>query len=177
MEEYMSFKKSQKEQMNMGSEDVNEDLFGLEDEDFGEEINSRMNVTNICSGGSNRGGSGGRMFSSKKPRQKGPMDHFFTLNAEMVVQNRRNGKMNQTIVNDAYKKEARERACMLITRWMYEAAIPFKAITYPSFQPMIKAIGQYGVGMKGPTFHEVRITNLKKELTLTKDLMKDHMME
>ncbi|RVW12257.1 hypothetical protein CK203_114247 [Vitis vinifera] len=140
--------------MNMGSEYVNEDLFGLEDEDIGEEINSRTNVTNISSGGSNRGGSGGRTFSSKKPRQKGPMDHFFTPNEEMVVQNRRSGKMNQTTINDAYKKEARERACMLITRWMYEAVIPFNAVTYPSFQPMIEAIGQYGVGMKGPTFHE-----------------------
>ncbi|RVW12187.1 hypothetical protein CK203_084250 [Vitis vinifera] len=140
--------------MNMGSEYVNEDLFGLEDEDIGEEINSRTNVTNISSGGSNRGGSGGRTFSSKKPRQKGPMDHFFTPNAEMVVQNQRSGKMNQTTINDAYKKEARERACTLITRWMYEAAIPFNAVTYPSFQPMIEAIGQYGVGMKGPTFHE-----------------------
>ncbi|RVW72086.1 hypothetical protein CK203_054783 [Vitis vinifera] len=109
--------------MNMGSEDVNEDLFGLKDEDFGEEINSRMNVTNISSG-------------------------------EMVVQNRKSGRMNQTTINDAYKKEARERACMLITRWMYEAAIPFNAVTYLSFQPMIKAIGQYGVGMKGPTLHE-----------------------
>ncbi|RVW36368.1 hypothetical protein CK203_083841 [Vitis vinifera] len=66
---------------------------------------------------------------------------------------------------------------MLITRWMYEAAIPFNAVTYPSFQPMIEAIGQYGVGMKGPTFHEVRVTNLKKELALTKDLMKDYMVE
>ena len=47
----------------MGSEDVNEDLFGLEDEDFGEEIKSRMNVTNISNGDSNRGGSGGRTFS------------------------------------------------------------------------------------------------------------------
>nr|CAN68889.1 hypothetical protein VITISV_030929 [Vitis vinifera] len=110
--------------MNMGSEDVNEDLFGLEDEDFCEEINSRMNVTNISSG-------------------------------EMVVQNRRSRKMYQTTTNDAYKKEARERACMFITRWMYEAVIPFNAVTYPSFQPMIEAIGQYGVGMKGPTFHEV----------------------
>ncbi|RVW58026.1 hypothetical protein CK203_114209 [Vitis vinifera] len=163
--------------MNMGSEYVNEDLFGLEDEDIGEEINSRTNVTNISSGGSNRGGSGGRTFSSKKPRQKGPMDHFFTPNAEMVVQNRRSGKMNQTTINDAYKKEARERACMLITRWMYEAVIPFNTVTYPSFQPMIEAIGQYGVGMKGPTFHEVRVTNLKKESALTKDLMKDHMVE
>ena len=111
MAKYMSSKKSQKEQMNnIGSENVNED--------FGEEINSRMNVTNISSGGSNRGGSGGRMFSSKKPRQKGSMDHFFTPNAEMVVQNRRSGKMNQTTINDAYKKEVRERSCMFITRWM-----------------------------------------------------------
>ncbi|RVW36765.1 hypothetical protein CK203_101561 [Vitis vinifera] len=177
MEEYMSSKKNQKEQMNMESEYVNEDLFGLEDENIGEEINSRTNVTNISSGGSNRGGSGGRTFSSKKPRQKGHIDHFFTPNAEMVVQNRRSGKMNQTTINDAYKKEARERACMLITRCMYEAAIPFNAVTYPNFQPMIEAIGQYGVGMKGPTFHEVRVTNLKKELALTKDLMKDHMVE
>ena len=52
--------------MNIGSENVNEDLFGFEDEDFGEKINSRMNVTNISSRGSNRGGSGGKMFSSKK---------------------------------------------------------------------------------------------------------------
>ncbi|RVW73766.1 hypothetical protein CK203_057623 [Vitis vinifera] len=132
--------------MNMRSEDVNEDLFGLEDEDFGEEINSRMNVTNISSWGSNRGGSGGRMFSSKKPRQKGPMDHFFTSNVEMVVQNRRSGKMNQTIINDAYKKEVRERTCMLITRWMYETAIPFNVVTYPSFQQMIEAIGQFAMG-------------------------------
>ncbi|RVW60991.1 hypothetical protein CK203_051374 [Vitis vinifera] len=50
MEECMSSKKSQNEQMNMESEDVNEDLFGLEDEDCGKEINSRMNVTNIFSG-------------------------------------------------------------------------------------------------------------------------------
>ncbi|RVW13977.1 hypothetical protein CK203_117186 [Vitis vinifera] len=42
---------------------------------------------------------------------------------------------------------------------------------------MIEAIGHYGVGMKGPTFHEVRVTNLKKELALTKNLMKDHMVE
>ncbi|WJZ98654.1 hypothetical protein VitviT2T_017165 [Vitis vinifera] len=74
----------------------------------------------------------------------------------MVVQNRRNRKMNQTTINDAYKKEARERACMIITRWMYEATIPFNAVTYPSFQPMIEVIGQYGVGMKGPTLHELR---------------------
>ena len=86
----------------------------------------------------------------------------------MVVQNQRSGKMNQTTINDAYKKESREKACMFITRWMYEEAIPFNAVTYSSFQSMIEAIDQYGVGMKGPTLHEVRVTNIRKELTLTK---------
>ena len=76
--------------------------------------------------------------------------------------------MNQTTINDAYKNEARERACMFITRWMYEAAIPFNVVTYPSFQPMIEVIGKYGVGMNGSTLHEVRVTNLKKELALIK---------
>ena len=51
---------------------------------------------------------------------------------------------------------------MFITRWVYETIITFNAITYTSFQPMIEAIGQYGVGMKGSTLHEVRVTNLKK---------------
>ena len=60
---------------------------------------------------------------------------------------------------------------------MYDAAIPFNAVNYASFQPMLEAIGQYGVGYKGPSFHDVRVTNLKKELTLTKDSMKDHFIE
>ena len=60
---------------------------------------------------------------------------------------------------------------------MYDAAIPLNAVNYASFQPMLEAIGQYGVGYKGPSFHDVRVTNLKKELALTKDSMKDHFTE
>ena len=60
---------------------------------------------------------------------------------------------------------------------MYDAAIPFNVVTYPSFQRMIKAVGQYGVRMKGPSIYEVRVTHLKKELELTKDSIKDHEME
>ena len=56
----------------------------------------------------------------KRSREKEPMDHFPTSNAEAVVQNR-SGKMTRTTINDAYKKEARERVCSLIAKWMYEA--------------------------------------------------------
>ena len=60
---------------------------------------------------------------------------------------------------------------------MYDAAISFNVVNYASFLPILEAIRQYGVGYKGSSFLEVRVTNLKKELTLTKDLMKDHFME
>ena len=149
----------------MRNEDLYEDF-----EDINEEVESRV-ASNITRGGSNRDRG-----SVKRSREKGPMDHFFTPNAEAVVQNR-SGKMTQTTMNDAYNKEARERACYLISRWMYDAAIPFNAVTYPSFQPMIKAISQFGVGMKGPSIYEVMVTHLKKELELTKASMKDHEME
>ena len=59
---------------------------------------------------------------------------------------------------------------------MYDAVIPFNAVTYPNFQLMIEAIGQYSVEMKGPSIYEVRVTHLKNELELTKDSMTDHEM-
>ena len=177
----MLVKKTQKNQMSFGSHNVNEDMFGFQDEDDEDpEVTSKMGRKDVSSGGSNGGGSGGGGSGSgsgsclKRIRQKGPMDHFFTPNPEMVVQNRKN---TQTTINNAYKKEANERADILFCRWMYDAAIPFNAVNYASFQPMLEAIGQYGVGYKGPSFHDVRVTNLKKELALTKDSMKDHFIE
>ena len=83
----------------------------------------------------------------------------------------------QTTINNAYKKEAKERADILFCRWMYGAAIQFNTMDYASFQLMLKEVGQYGVSYEGLSFHEVRVANLKKELTLTKDLVKDHVTE
>ena len=175
----MLVKKTQKNQMSFGSHNVNEDMFGFQDEDDEDpEVTSKMGRKDVSSGGSNGGGSGGSGSGSgsclKRIRQKGPMDHFFTPNPEMVVQNRKN---TQTTINNAYKKEAKERVDILFCRWMYDVAIPFNTVNYASFQPMLEAIEQYGVGYKGPSFHDVRVTNLKKELALTKDSMKDHFIE
>ena len=122
MENYINGKRNQKEQLKMINEDLYEDF-----DDINEEVESRRVASNITRGGSNRGRG-----SVKRSREKGPMDHFFTPNAEAVVQNR-SGKMTQTTMNDTYNKEPRERACSLISRWMYDAAIPFNAVTYPSF--------------------------------------------
>ena len=73
-------------------------------------LKTLMKKLKVEDGGSNKGRG-----SVKRSREKGLMDHFFTPNAEAVVKNR-SGKMTQTTMNDAYKKEARERSCSLISR-------------------------------------------------------------
>ena len=62
----------------MRNEDFYEDF-----EDIDEKVESRRVASNISCGGSNRGRG-----SAKRSREKGPMDHFFTPNAEVVVQNK-----------------------------------------------------------------------------------------
>ena len=56
--------------------------------EYFEEIDSRRGVANISSRGSNWCGS-----REKRLREQGLMGHFFTYNAETVVQNKRSGKM------------------------------------------------------------------------------------
>ena len=71
---------------------MNEDMFGFQDEDEEDlEVTSKMGRKDVSSGGSNGGGSGGSGSGSciKRIRQKGSMDHFYTPNPEMVVQNRK----------------------------------------------------------------------------------------
>ncbi|XP_073109295.1 uncharacterized protein [Elaeis guineensis] len=52
-----------------------------------------------------------------------------------------------TTINDAYKKELREKACANLARWMNEAAIPFEAVKLDSFGVAVESIGRYGVGI------------------------------
>ena len=99
LEDSMNGKKNQNEQSKMRSEDFYDDF-----EDIDEEVESRRVASNISHGGSNRGRG-----TANRSREKGPMNHFFTPNVEAIVQNR-NDKMVQTTTNDAYRKEARERA-------------------------------------------------------------------
>jgi len=47
---------------------------------------------------------------------------------------------------------------------MYQAGIPFNTVRLHSFQTMLEAVGQFGLGLKGPSYHEVRETLLAKEI-------------
>lgn len=112
---------------------------------------------------------------SKKPRTKGPMDIFFAPNIEKNLQKKGQQKqMKQSTINETCKKELRGRACKDIAKWMYDAAISFNAVKYPSFSVMIESIGQFGAGMKPPSYHEVRVPLLNDEVTDVKNMMKSY---
>ncbi|VFR00883.1 unnamed protein product [Cuscuta campestris] len=99
------------------------------------------------------------LAKSKKPKlnKKGPMDMFVSHTRQHSAKT-----MNkQKDLNEEALKELRSRACSAIERWMCDAAIPFNAVNYESFQEMIDAIGKHGPGMKAPSFHEVSTPLLK----------------
>ncbi|RWR75320.1 hypothetical protein CKAN_00369600 [Cinnamomum micranthum f. kanehirae] len=176
--EYMTKKKKEKEEMNMlphfdelanaYEEDEEDDVEVIERGKrplaHGSEVSSARGSTTIST-----------VSKTKKPKQKGPIDVFFTPNPDVVVQNRKaQGKQTRIDANDPYRKELREQACIRFARWMYDAGIPFNAVNCDSFGLMIEAIGQYGPSMKPRSYHEVRVPLLKKEIEHTNNLMKGH---
>nr|GME14779.1 uncharacterized protein LOC109154222 [Ipomoea batatas] len=58
---------------------------------------------------------------------------------------------------------------------MYEAGLPFNCVSYnESLQGFIDCVAQHGPGMKAPTYHEVRVSYLKREVEHVKELFKHH---
>ncbi|XP_052210470.1 uncharacterized protein LOC127813510 isoform X1 [Diospyros lotus] len=111
--------------------------------------------------------SQGFTMQQKKQRMKGPLDLLLPPKPKVST-----GK--QTTMETHVNKELRENACVWFSRWMYEAGLSFSAVKYPIFKPMIEAIGRASPGMKPPSYHEVRVPYLKKELVHTNEIMKSH---
>ena len=75
--------------------------YGIDEEDEIQMVDPRSKR----SGGTNRSFmASSKAPSSKKPREKGPIDLYFTPDAEMVVQSRKESKGKQTTINEVCKK-------------------------------------------------------------------------
>ena len=77
--------------------------------------------------------------------------------------------MKQTNINDKLDKEKRAQACQYIGRLFYLAGIPFNVARLDEFKWAIETIGQYGPNMKPPSYHELRVPILKKEVAYTNE--------
>src|SRR4051812_20996304 len=99
------------------------------------------------------------------------MDSYFAHSPEIAMQRQ---KQKQTTIDNAYNKKSEKIAHTRIARWMYDAGITFNAVNYDSFAPMFEAIGQFGPRTRPPSYHQVRVPLLKKEVEQTHELMKKH---
>ena len=96
---------------------------------------------------------------------KGPLNLYFSQKSTQKGGLEKGGGIEET------KKILRERAVSAFAIWMYDAGLPFNCVNHKSFDKFIEAVGQHGPRMKHPTFHEVRVTHLKKEVDKVEKLL------
>ncbi|XP_019167567.1 PREDICTED: uncharacterized protein LOC109163268 [Ipomoea nil] len=114
----------------------------------------------------------GSSLGSSNKSTKGPMDLYFNKKEHQSLKRAKGGEQ---VTLEACKKELRERAMVQFSRWMYEAGLPFNCVQYTkSLQGFIECVAQHGPGMKPPSYHEVRVPYLKKEVEHVKELFKSH---
>ena len=86
------------------------------------------------------------------------------------------GKTHCTL-NKMFKKDERDKVCQQIARFFYTSALSFNCIKNPEFKKMVQMIGDFGRGLDPPSYHEMRVTYLKKEVDYTKALLEDYKKE
>ncbi|XP_076889611.1 uncharacterized protein LOC143540433 [Bidens hawaiensis] len=138
-------------------EDEDEDEIELPSKSKGKRLDSSTDATDT---------------SNKKA--KGPLYSVFKPS---TTTGKKGGHLVGSVEYKNAQKKIRLDAVQRFCRWMYDASISYNALKYDSLGPTIDAIGQFGVGMKPPTYHEARVTMLKLEKEHTKKLMRENEAE
>ncbi|XP_015065814.1 uncharacterized protein LOC107011018 [Solanum pennellii] len=108
--------------------------------------------------------------STARSVTKGPLNLYFSQKSTQKGGFEK-GEIDET------KKILRERAVSAFAIWMYDAGLPFNCVNHKSFDKFFEAVGQHGPGMKPPTFHEVRVTHLKKEVDKVEKIVDEHKVQ
>jgi hypothetical protein len=94
------------------------------------------------------------------------------LDSFVVKGGAKGGKVRQQTLNEMTKD--RDAVCMDLCRFWYSSGLSFNAMKNPLFGKAIDSVANYGRGFKPPSYHEVRVTFLKKEVDriVDEDLVK-----
>ncbi|KAL9676498.1 hypothetical protein QQ045_004712 [Rhodiola kirilowii] len=94
---------------------------------------------------------------------------------EEVVEERHSKGPSQTTLEYTTKtEEEKDRVKMHISNFFYENGIPFNAAHTKSYEIMIESIGQFGPGLKPPSYDELRVPLLEKAKLETDKLRVNH---
>ncbi|XP_010527565.1 PREDICTED: uncharacterized protein LOC104804899 [Tarenaya hassleriana] len=111
-----------------------------------------------------------------KRSKKGHMD-LFVRRPEATSSRNKKEKMRQQNIKEVCDKDSVGGVHQSIARWWYQAGIPFNSIKMQSFQDMLHAIGRFGPNLPAPSYHQIRVPLLTKEVEYTKSLMKQHQIQ
>ncbi|XP_057444668.1 uncharacterized protein LOC130736914 [Lotus japonicus] len=140
-----------------------------------EEEDRLQEIVSIKSGKISISSSGASSAAPKKPNVKGPLDLHFMRDPETSLNLTKAKK--QTSMIDACNKKARARTIQYIARFFIRNSIPFNVVRSKSFKLMLEVVGNYGPHLRAPSYHEMRVPLLKKELEYTQNLMKQNVVE
>ena len=65
-----------------------------------------------------------------------------------------------------FKNKDREDVCLDICRLFYANVLLFNLVKDPPFKTMLESVSSFGKDLKPPSYHEVRVTYLKKEIKM-----------
>ena len=86
----------------------------------------------------------------------GPIERFYKGKPEETIAAKKGTNLSkkvQTKLSTQKREERRDRACGYICQFFYEAGIAHHAVTLPSFNLMLEAIGDFGRNLDGPSAH------------------------
>ncbi|CAH9108141.1 unnamed protein product [Cuscuta europaea] len=110
----------------------------------------------------------------KKGKHKRTYGCFYPQKARNCGRASKQGRLKQLKIDEKLDKQRREVAIQYICNMFYHNGIPFNVARSHSFKCAVEAIGQYGPNLKPPSYHEVRVTSLKKEVANMRDMLAEH---
>ncbi|KAL5147672.1 Trafficking protein particle complex subunit 3 [Glycine soja] len=165
LKEYMATKKSGTTYSTSGSGN----MANIRDFEFGEPIGCDGSEEDEFADSCNAAASA----KTKCGTKKGPMDKF-CKNPENAINRRKMEMLRQMNIRESMDKNEVLKVHQHIARFWYQAGLSFNLIKLKSFENMVAAIGQYGPHLPIPSYHDIRVPLLKKEVEYTENLMKGH---
>jgi len=102
---------------------------------------------------------------------------MFCRNPTVAIGKRKNEKLRQANIKEASDKNLKASIHQYIARFWYQAGLSFNLVKLKSFQDMIDAISAYGPNLPIPSYNEIRVPLLNKEVEYTEKLLQDHKLQ
>ncbi|XP_025980022.1 uncharacterized protein [Glycine max] len=165
LKEYMATKKSGTTYSTSGSGN----MVNIRDFEFGEPIGCDGSEEDEFVDSCNAAASA----KTKCGTKKGPMNKF-CKNSENTINRRKMEMLRQMNIRESMDKNEVLKVHQHIACFWYQAGLSFNLIKLKSFENMDAAIGQYGPYLPIPSYHDIRVPLLKKEVEYSENLMKGH---